>query len=337
MEFWNHASWIQKARELTRGEDTRKIAAIHAGIAAGVALVITLLQLALAEGIAQTSGLSGLGMRSILETAGTLLQSGNAIATPFWNFGFLFAALLWVRQRPVQGTDLLQGFRRFGAFLRLLIGKSILIIFIGLVCIYLSSYIFMLTPWAEPVMEFAQAAAMDMEVAGELVAQMDVAQVDALLYSMIPMFVIWAVLCLVILVPRLYSFRMAEFLILDDRKVRGVAAMLLSSQLMRKRRWKLFLLDLRFWWYYGLQLLCFALYLADLWLPLLGVTLPVTGELFWLVPYVVYLAGLFLVRTFLRPQVDAAYALVYEDLRQAGPILPKRREVAPKNLPWDEE
>lgn len=337
MEKWNGASWMQKARELTRGNDVRKIATIHAGIATGVALVITLLQLVLAEGIEQTSGLSGLGMRSVLQTVGTLLQCGNAIATPFWNFGFLFAALLWVRGRQARIGDLTQGFRRFGAFLRLLIARSLLLFFIGLACAYLSSFLFMMTPWVAPVMEFAQAAAMDIEVANELIAQMNVEAVDAMLMSMIPMFVIWAVLCLVILVPAVYRYRMAEFLILEDPRVRGVAAMLLSAQLMRKRRWKLFLLDLRLWWYYGLQVLCFALYLADLWLPLLGVDLSFAGDKFWLVLYVGYLVALFAVRTFLRPQVDAAYAMVYEDLRQAGPILPTRREVTPKNLPWDEE
>lgn len=337
MENWNGATWLRNARERTRGEETRKIAAIHAGIALGVALIITLIQVVLSEGIAQTSGLSGLGMRSILETAGTLLQWANAVATPFWNLGFVFAALLWVRGRSARPKDLLQGFRRFGPYLRLLLAKGMLIFFISLACIYLSSYIFMLTPWAEPVIAFAEAAAMDMEVAGELVAQMDISQVDALLASMIPVFVIWAILCLLVLVPRLYSFRMAEFIMLEEQKVGGVAAMLLSSRMMRKRRWKLFLLDLRLWWYYGLQLLCFGLYFADLWLPMLGVALPFGDEWSWLVFYVGYLISLFAVRTFLRPQVDAAYALVYEDLRQAEPILPKRRTATPKQLPWDEE
>ena len=149
------------------------------------------------------------------------------------------------------------------------------------------------------------------------------------------MFVIWALLCLVILVPALYRYRMAEFLILDDTRVRGVAAMLFSAQLMRKRRWKMFLLDLRFWWYYGLHVLCLVIYSADLWLPLLGVALP-DSIVVTLCLYVFYLVALVLMQTFLRPQVQTAYALAYEQLLHMEPVLPKMRPT-PENLPWNEE
>jgi purine-nucleoside phosphorylase len=51
MESWNGAAWAQKARELTRGNDKKKITAIHAGVTAGAAFVVVLVQLLLSKAI----------------------------------------------------------------------------------------------------------------------------------------------------------------------------------------------------------------------------------------------------------------------------------------------
>lgn len=334
MENWYSAALCKEARNISRGQEKTKISAIHAGISAGVALAVTLIYFVLEKGIAQTGGLSGMGMRSVLQTASTLLTNANAVLAPFWNLGFWFVALLWVRQQNAKTGDLLAGFRRFGAYLRLLLNRGLLTVAIGFVSIYLSSYIYMLTPWSASVMEFAQSTGMDLNVANELIAGMDMAQMDAMLRDMLPMLAIWCVLFALLALPMLYKFRMTEFFLLDDRRMGTVRAMFHSSQVLRKRRWKLFRLDLRFWWYFVLQGLCFAVYAADLWLPLLGVTLP-GGVVFSMGLYVLYLAGLFLVQTFLRPRVQTAYALAYEQLLQMEPVLPKVQPT-PKNLPWDE-
>ena len=336
MESWNGGAWTQKARHLSQGQDKRKLAAIHAGIAAGAALVITLLQSVLADAIGKTSGLSGMGTRSILQTAASVLQIANYVATPFWDLGFLFVGLLWAREKYARTDDLLTGFRRFGPYLRLMVAKGVLVFAGGMVCAYVSSALYLLTPWSVPVVEFFQAAGMDMAVANEMMSQMDIATMDAMLDAMIPMLIIWGILCAVVLIPLLYRFRMAEFLLLEDRRMGTLAAMLLSARMLRKRCWKLFALDLRLWWYYALQVLCLLLYLSDLWLPLLGVTLPFAGEMAGMVLYVLYLLSLFVVQTLLRPRVATTYGLAYEYLRQADPVMPKVREV-PKNLPGDEQ
>ena len=72
-----------------------------------------------------------------------------------------------------------------------------------------------------------------------------------------------------------------------------------------------------------------------MWLPLLGVTLP-DSIFVTLGLYGFYLIALVLIQTFLRPRVQTAYALAYEQLLQMEPILPKMRSV-PQNLPWDEQ
>lgn len=335
MENWYGAALCKEARKLSRGEEKVKISAIHAGVSAGVALVVTIVYYLLEKGIAQTGGLSGMGMRSILQTAATVLNTANSVLAPFWNLGFWFVTLLWVRNQPVQFGDLLAGFRRFGAYLRLLLNRGLLTMAIGFVSVYISSYIYMATPWSDAVVEFAQSTGMDMNVANQLMAQMDMAQMDAMLSNMLPMLLIWLVLFVALVLPMLYKFRMAEFFLLDDRQMGTLRAMFASSQMLRKRRFQLFLLDLRFWWYYGLHVLCLVIYSADLWLPLLGVAIP-DSIVVTLCLYVFYLVALVLMQTFLRPQVQTAYALAYEQLLHMEPVLPKMRPT-PENLPWNEE
>lgn len=335
MENWYGAALCKEARNRSRGQEKTKLSAIHAGISAGVALAVTLLYYLLEKGIAQTGGLSGMGMRSILQTAATLLTNANSVLAPFWTLGFWFVTLLWVRGESTGFGDLLAGFRRFGAYLRLLLNRGFLTIAGGIVSLYVSAYLYMATPWSGMVTDFAQSTGLDMNVANELIAQMDMAQLNAMLRSMIPMMGIWIVLCAVLLTPMLYKFRMAEYFLLDDKQTGTLRAMFHSSQMLRKRRFKLFLLDLRFWWYYGLHVLCLTTYFADLWLPLLGVTLP-GGIVTSLGLYAVYLLGLFLLQTFLRPQVQTAYALAYETLLHMEPVLPKIRPM-PQSLPWDEQ
>ena len=335
MENWYGAALCREARERSRGKEKQKLSAIHAGISALAALAVTVLYYLLEKGIAQTGGLSGMGMRSILQTIATLLSGANSVLAPFWNLGFWFVALLWANAQHARTSDLLTGFRRFGAYLRLLLNRCLLMIAAGLASIYASSFLYMMTPWSNKNMDFADATGMDMAAASDLLAQMDSVQLNEMLRAMVPMLVIWAVLLLILMVPMLYKFRMAEFCLLENRRMRPLQAMFRSAQLLRRRRFRLFLLDLRFWWYYGLHILCLLLYSADLWLPMLGISLP-DGILTTMVLYVLYLLSLFLLQTFLRPQVQTAYALAYRQLSSPTPEAPQPEE-APANLPWNEQ
>ena len=138
-----------------------------------------------------------------------------------------------------------------------------------------------------------------------------------------------------LLIPLLYRFRMAEFVILDEPRARGLSAMLISSALLRRRCWQLFRLDLRFWWYYGLKALCLLLCYADLLLATLGISLPIGEDAAYFLTFGLYLAALFVVEVSFRPQVDTAYAVTYEGLKAIGPFQKKPAE-EPGQMPWDE-
>lgn len=335
MEKLNAKHLIQEAGEKLKGTDSTRLAALHTGITVAVALVTTVLQYILSEGIGNTSGLSGLGTRSILETIQTVLQWVNTILVPFWSLGFLYAALRWASGESARKEDLLTGFRRIGPYLGLLLNRFLLSLIVMLVCANVSSAVFMLTPAADRITELAVATSADMEAMYALMEEMSMAQLAELLYSIIPLLVIWGILSLVLLVPLMYRFRMAEYVILDNREARGLSSMLISASLLHRRCWQLFKLDLGLWWYYGLKALCTVLCYGDVLLGMMGITLPIGSDGAYFVSYGVYLAALFAVETLFRPRVDTAYACAYRQLLAMGPAVKKTSE-KPQNMPWDE-
>jgi len=330
-------TWIiNQSREKLENKDSRQMAIFHTGVAAAAALVLTALQYLLAEEIGKTSGLSGMGTRSVLETVQTVLQWANMVLTPFWSLGFLYAALRWARDSHASRSDLLTGFHRWGPCLGLMLNRAVLTICVLVLCTNISSMIYMMTPASEKIAELAMESGADMEKMAEILGTMSAAQMEELLWSMAPLIVIWAVASAAILLPLLYRFRMAEFVILDEPRARGLSAMLISGALLRRRCWQLFRLDLHFWWYYVLKALCLLICYADLLLAAFGISLPIGEDAAYLLTFGLYLIALFAVEVSFRPQVDTAYAVTYEGLKAMGPQQKKPVE-QPERMPWDED
>lgn len=335
MEKLNVNLLIKDARQRLAGKEAIRLAAFHAGITVAAGAIVTLLQYVIAEGIGNTSGLSGMGTRSILQTMQTVLLWANTLLLPFWNLGFVYAAMQWARGNTPKKGDLLTGFRRFGPYLGLTLNRTMLTIAVMIICANISSVFYMMTPAAAKLTEMATATGGDMDAMYQLLDGLTQAQLAELLNSMVPMLVIWAVLSAGLLIPLLYRFRLAEYAILNQRGVRAMPAMIISAALLRRRCWQLVKLDLRLWWYYGLQVLCVLLCYGDLALTYLGITLPIDQEVLYIIFYIMYLAALFAVQTLFRPQVETAYACVYEAFAEMGPA--QKKEIPkPQNMPWDE-
>ena len=329
MEKLNGKNIIARARERLQGVNTQSLVLLHTGVTVGAAFVIMLLQYLLAEGIGNTGGLSGMGMRSVLETAQLVLQWANTLLLPFWSLGFLYVALLWARKAQADKRDLLAGFHRVGPYLGLMLNRAILTILVLVVSINISSVIYMMTPAADRILELAESFG-NTDQMYDYLYSLDMEQIMVLLRSMIPMMVIGCVLASVLLIPLLYRFRMGEYVILDQKGIRGIGAMILSAALLRRRRWQLFKLDLCFWWYYGLKILCAVL--MDL-----GPLLLIEGDFAYIVTYALYLVALFGIEVCFRPRVETAYACAYEQLKEMNPIEKKIVPAKPQNMPWDEE
>lgn len=315
--------------------DHKKLALIHTAAALGVSLLITLLHYYLNNQIGNTGGLSGLGARTVLETVQMVLQYAINLLMPFWEIGFLFAALQMVRGQKAETFSLLEGFRRFGPVLRLYLIQGILFMGVGMASAYAGALIFSMSPLALPLME----KLMPMVESGADITQMQndllAMPMEEMMQYLWPFLVIAAILFCVLAVLLLYRFKLAEFFIMDRKGTGALAAMMLSSRATKGHRMKLFRLDLSFWWFYLLVGLSAVVMNGDILLAYAAVDLPVSGDTLW---FICYIAGLLLqlvVYWQFYGHVQATYATAYDTLLKMPAQTPPPKP-APQKLPWDD-
>lgn len=303
MEKLNLSFFVKNAREKLTGRNAARMAAIHTGVIVLAGVILTLTQWMLAKNIEGATGLSGLGTVSLLQTMQTVLQWANILLVPFWNLGFLYVALRWARGESAQTGDLLMGFHRVRPCIGLLLNRLLISFGVMFFCVYACSAIYMMLPVSTELMALIGDAGADIEAAYAALGQMDLTTLTRLLA---PMLILSGVMYLAILTPMLYRIRLTEYVILDNRGIRAFPAMLISATLLRRRCWQLFKLDLRFWWYYGLKVLCILLCYGEVVLQMLGISLPMGEDGAFLLFYVLYLLMLLGVEVCFRPRVDTA-------------------------------
>ncbi len=306
----------------------RRLVLLSSGVALGTGLAIALLNYLLSWQMdAHTGGLAGIPLRTVLETLRTALQSAYSIASPFWGMGLVCAMLCVARGRQAPPASLLEGFRRFGPVLRMQLLLGLIALGVGLVCMNVSSMVFVLTPFARPMM-----ALMEENMQLQTPEQLEQLMEQAVQY-MLPVLAIFAVLYLAVMLPLMYRFRMASYAVMDVPGTRAREALRTSLRIMKGNRWKLFRLELSFWPYYVLYVPVLLLAYADQLLPALGVKLPVSETAAFLGAYVLYVLAALALQTWMQPKMQTAYALAYEVLLQQKPVPQK----LPANVPWDYE
>lgn len=262
----------------------KKLVLIHAAIALGGSLLITAINYFFSLQIADTGGLGGMGLRSVLSTVQSVLELAVMVLLPFWEIGLLFAALRWANGESANVPDLLEGLRRFGAVFAFRLLYGALFLALGFSIFYCSATLFVLTPFSNGFTDII-APLMQPDITMEQVeAIMTPAFMENMAGTMTPLFILFGILYAVAAIPLFYRLRFAEFALMDGE--RTGAAMLQSLHLTKKRSLQLVKLDLHFWWYYLLQVLCLVLSWADTLLPLLGIGLPVSAELAFFLFYI---------------------------------------------------
>lgn len=304
--------------------DPKKLVLIHTAAAAILTLITAALSFLIQDGISGTGGLGGIGLRSILSTASELLQNVSNLIMPFWAFGYLIAILKITRKEQVGPATLLEGFRLLFPVLRLMLLRGAVYIGIAFLCLYPSAIIFSLTPFSG-ALETLMAPMANLTSEADIAMYLDDATLAAMGDAMIPMLFIYMAMYLLIATAVSYRLRLADYALIDDPKAGAVRAMRTSSKLLRKNCLNLFKLDLSFWWYFLAEILLMLLCYGDAWLPLLGISLPISDTAAYFVFYVLYLAGQVVLYWAVKNQVEATYAAAYEMLRQeaAGQDLPQ--------------
>lgn len=305
----------------------KKLVLLHTAVSLGLALLITVLNFVLSRQIAGTGGLAGLGTRSVLSTIQSVLEFASMVAMPFWEIGLVFAMLCWIKGEPAQPASLLQGFRRVGQVLLLKFARGLLFIAVGMGALNLGMILFLVTPLSGSVnqlMEQLMQGGMTQQQVEELMSSADF--VAASTKALLPLVAIFGVLFAAVAVPIFYRLRFAEFSVMDGTG--SLAALIHSLRMTKKNCLQLVKLDLSFWWYYLLQLLCLGLCYGDLLLPALNIQLPFSEDTAFFLFFLLGTACQCLLFWQLRGKVLATYGMAYRALWRKPPTA---RE---QNLPY---
>ena len=256
-------------------ENPKKLALIHTAIALGSSLFLTVITYLLSLLIADTGGLDGLGLRSILTTIQSVLEIAVLFALPFWQIGIFYVALQWSNGQNAKFTNLVYGFRRFRPVLGMLFLRSIVFIALGFAVFNISNILFMLTPFAEPFLELYKPLLEQNLTPEQLEALLTPEFTDAVLSASAPMLILFAVLFAGVSIPLFYRLRFSDFAVIEG--LPAGKALLKSLAITRGSFLQVLKLDLSFWWFYLLQLLSIAFCYADSILPLFGIVLPISS------------------------------------------------------------
>lgn len=293
----------------------KKLTALHTGISAAASLLVALLTYLLSTGIGDTAGLGGIGTRAALETAQSLLQLVLSVLAPFWGLGFVAAALHLARRQQATPHTLLSGFRRWAPVLRMLLLEGVIYFAITFAAVQLGSFLYMMTPFAthlnQLLAQMANAGTTDTTALTQLLLELDHKELMGIFWSMIPFLAIPA---LAVIIPVSYRLRLAQFILMDQPQVGALFAVVLSFRLMKKNCVKLLQLDLRFWWFYALEIVVQILCYGDLLLPLVGVEPGMNVVLASFIFYALALVGQAGLYVWQKPQVFTSYALFYDAL-----------------------
>lgn len=306
-------------RITTTPGDHKKLILVYSAIALGAGLFSQLVDFFTGLMMENTGGLSGLGTRAILETVNTLFPLVLNLLLPLWMLGLMSATLRLCRQERVSPDNLKDGFPRWGVLLRLSLFEGLLMFGVAYLTLQVSTILFSVTTLSRSAMEFL-APYVDDLVLLETAMEDPVFMAD-LLKTMWPMLIVWGVLLLAVMIPLVYSLRLSYYRIIDEDRPGALRAIGQSRKMMKGNKWKLFKLDLSYWWYYLLQI-ALALILE---IPIFLTDSLVSFDVLMLLAAAVQALGsLWLQYKFLL-KMEVSYALFYDTLyesHKAPPIQP---------------
>lgn len=309
---------VAALRRLTDAGQAKRIAAIYAGVTLGLSALVTILGLVLEAMMSGTTGLGGMGRRTILSSVQSMLPWVVGLITMCVELGYQAAMLRVARGQYASPQTLRLGFDRFWVLLRCILLEGVILFAIAFGGIYIATMLFMLTPFSGRVMEVLSPVLENVTLLSpEMV--LDEALYDQLMQAMIPAFVMCAIVVAAAAIPVLYRLRMARFVIIDKPGIGALAALRESRKMMKGNCLRLVKLDISLWPYYigcvFASLLCYG----DVLLPMMGARFPWSDTVSYYLFFALYLAVQFAVYYFLRNQAEVAYSIAYDSIRPKEP------------------
>ena len=321
---------IQQLRSKTRltlaaaHRDPRQLTLLSVGVTFAATLLSVVLDLITTAMMADAGGLDGLTKRTILSTISAFFDFAVTVSLPFWTFGFLYATISLARGEDTPKASLLRGFRRIFPILGATLLQSLLYSMVLMLCLNIASTAWMFTTAGLDILEQAET----------ILSVTDPAQMETYIQMLLPVYILTGVLALIPCLFLFYRLRLMFYCLMDGQKT--FSSLLSSFRLMKGRVWAFVKLDLHFWWYYLLQLLCAGLAWLDVGLAYMGMPLPGNEQVWALVSYAISGIGQLLLAWYFQTEVAVTYATAYDEILHAAPIPPKQQK-QPKNLPWTYE
>jgi len=306
------------AERLENVKDSKRIVLIYTGLIMGLSVLVMAVNYVLDLRMDQLGGLSNMSARAALSALQGVLPLVQSMVSTCLSVGFLAAMLRIARGQYVSPQTLRLGFDRFWVLLRCTVIKGLLYTSGIFVSVYAGIMVYMMTPWASEMMEFLVPYLEDVPLIDATVV-LETAVYDQFAAMLWPAYLICGILAAVLLLPMVYSYRMAEYVIIDKPAYGAMMALRESKKMMRANRAALFKLDVSLWWYYGALTLASVLGYGDVILPLLGLELPFSAEVGYFLFYGLYLAATAVAYYFLLDRVDVTYALAYDTLKPEEP------------------
>lgn len=325
MDIRNKTALKQQAARLveTGRESPRKLVLTHYLVSAAATALLTVLNYYLEEMIGQTGGLDGMGLRSILTTVRSVAQFAVTVLLPFWDMGLVLISLRFARGEYADRNDLPQGFSRFFPILRFFLLEILIYGILAFAALYTASFLYMISPFSGNLMQAVEQVLMGQNTA-DMQAILEQIDPQTMEQAAIPVTVLFGVLFAALALPASYWLRMAQYLIMDERRSVGAfRAILTSIREMRGNVWALVKLDISFWWYYLLRVLFVLVGSLDLILSAMGVTLPMSSGAAYFLCYAVAVVLQILLCWKAGAYLQISYALAYDG------IVPPEQEQVP--------
>lgn len=301
-------------QRLEQAQEGRKILLIYSLITVVSSALVTLITYCLDLQIDQYGGLSHMTTRTMLSSVSAMLPLVLSLALMCLELGFMAAMLRISRGMYTSPQTLRAGLPRFWAMIRCNLLLILRYMLAGMAACYLAMMIFTITPLSNGSMDVLAPLMAGVTDPSQGIVLDDVL-VGQLMRSMIPFFVLFAVLYLALVLPIAYRYRMANYVLLHDPAAGALKAMRESKQMMRGNCIALFKLDLSMWWYYAASVLAAVLCYGDSLLAMLGVDLPVSGDAAYFLFYALFLVATFGINFCLRGKAETAYAMAFDSLR----------------------
>lgn len=301
------------AERVAAAENAPRIALIYAGAVAVLALLVTVINYVLNLQIAQLGGLSNMGLRSVLSTVQSVLPMVQSLIVMCLELGYLAAMVRIARQQYASEHTLKLGFDRLWVLIRWTLIQGGIYVLAAMATFWISMQVFLITPLSDSMMSMLTEDMVDPNVLmGYLQDPVFSANITS---SMVPLFLMFAVLYLLLFLPISYSMRMAKYVIIDKPGMGAMYALRESRKMMKGSCLRLFKLDVSLWWWYAISFGSMALCYGDSLLPMAGITLPMSETASYFLFYGLFLAVQFAACLFLRNRVEVVYAQVYNVLK----------------------